>query len=190
MNKRSPVEHDVIEPVARRWSPRAFAPKAVPRAELLRVLEAARWAASCYNEQPWRFIVVTSDRPEAFAAALSCLRRGNQGWARLAPVLMFVLAKTTFSNTGGNNRHALHDVGQAVAQLSLQAAAQDLCVHQMAGVHPERVLETYGIRDLEVVSALALGYLGDLSRLPEDLRAKERRERTRKPLSELVLGGL
>ena len=189
---RNPVEHDVIEPIAKRWSPRAFADKPVETEKLLSVLEAARWAASSYNEQPWRFILATRDEPEAFEQLLSCLREGNQGWAKGAPVLLLGLAKKTFSNTGGENRHAQHDLGQAVAQLTLQAAALDLYVHQMAGILPDKAEEVFEVPDeFEVVSGIALGYVGNPESLPEDLQAKEGqgRGRTRKPLSDLVFEG-
>lgn len=186
---RNPVQREVLEPIAKRWSPRAFADKPVQQEKLLSLFEAARWAASSYNEQPWRFILATKGEPEAFDKVLSCLREGNQGWAKDAPVLMLTLVKKTFSNTGGENRHARHDLGQAVAHLALQAAALDLYIHQMAGILPDRAREVFEVPDeFEVVSSIALGYVGEPESLPEDLRAKEGqgRGRTRKPLSDLV----
>ena len=190
MAARNPVEHEVIEPIAKRWSPRAFADRPVEKEKLLSVLEAARWAASSYNEQPWRFIVATRDEPEAFEKLLSCLREGNQGWAKGAPVLLLGLVKKTFSNSGGDNRHARHDLGQAVAQLTLQAVALDLYVHQMAGILPDKAQEVFEVPDeFEVVSGIALGYVGDPETLPEDLQARERGERSRKPLGDLVFEG-
>ena len=189
MAVRNPVEHDVLEPIAKRWSPRAFADKPVEKEKLLRVLEAARWAASSYNEQPWRFILATQGEPEAFDKVLGCLREGNQNWAKSAPVLLLTLVKKTLSNTGGENRHARHDLGQAVAHLALQAAALDLYIHQMAGILPDKAREVFEVPDeFEVVSGIALGYVGNPESLPEDLQAKEGqgRGRTRKPLSDLV----
>ena len=186
----NPVTHDVIDPIKNRWSPRAFSDKPVETAKLLSVLEAARWAASSFNEQPWRFVVATREKSDEYERLLGVIKEKNQTWAKLAPVLMLVLAKKTFSNSGGENRHALHDVGQAVATLSLQAAALELYVHQMAGILPNKAREVFGVPDdMEVVSALALGYLGDVEQLPEDLQAKERRERSRKPLTELMFTG-
>lgn len=192
--KRNPVEHEVIAPIADRWSPRAFSPQPVEREKLLSVLEAARWAASSYNEQPWRFIVAAKDDPAEFSRVLSCFREGNQGWAKSAPVVMLVLAKKTFSGgskPGSNaNKHALYDTGAAVAQLSLQATALDLRVHQMAGILPDVSREVFDVpEDFEVVAGIALGYVGELSQLPEDLQAKEQGERKRKPLTEFVFGG-
>ncbi len=191
--KRNPVEHEVIAPVAGRWSPRAFSAEPVEREKLLSLLEAARWAASSFNEQPWRFVVALKDDPAEFEKVLSCFKEGNQSWAKNAPVVMLVLSKKTFSRSKGgdnHNRHALYDTGAAVAQLSLQATALDLCVHQMAGILPDRARAVFGVPDeFEVTAGLALGYLGDPAQLPEDLQAKERGERSRKPLSELVFSG-
>ena len=197
--KRNPVEHEVIVPIAERWSPRAFSSKPVEREKLLSVLEAARWAASSYNEQPWRFIVATKNDPgkggsTEFKQVLTCFREGNSSWAGAAPVIMLVLAKKTFSGgskPGSNaNKHALYDTGAAVAQLSLQATALGLRVHQMAGILPDKARETFNIpEDFEVVAGLALGYAGDPAQLPKDLQAKERGERTRKPLSDFVFAG-
>jgi len=186
----NPVNHNVIEPVKKRWSPRAFSNKAVEESKLLSVLEAARWSASSFNEQPWRFMVATQENADEFERLLSVIKEKNQTWAKLAPVLMLVLAKKTFSNSGGENRHALHDAGQAVATLSLQAAALELYVHQMAGILPDKAKEVFSVPDdMEIVSALALGYLGNVEQLPEDLQVKEGRERSRKPLSKLVFTG-
>lgn len=102
------------------------------------MLEAARWAPSCYNEQPWRFLVATKDDPEQFEKLLGCLFAMNQEWARSAPMLMITVARSTFTQGGKPNRHALHDVGQAIAQLTVQARAQGLYVHQMAGFSQKR----------------------------------------------------
>lgn len=180
----------LLEAVRRRWSPRAFAPRPVPRDDLRTLLEAARWAPSSFNEQPWRFLVAEKDDPDGFARALSCLREKNRAWAESAPVLLLTLAKRSFSNTGGANRHAWHDVGLAMGQLSVQATALGLYLHQMAGILPERVREAYAVpEDFDPVTGVAVGYLGDPETLPEDLRAKERRERRRRPLEELAFAG-
>lgn len=186
----NPTDHEVLEVVARRWSPRAFSPRPVEREKLLSLFEAARWAASSRNEQPWRFIVATKNEPEAHARMLSCLKESNQLWAQRAPVLALSVARVTFARTGGHNKYAFHDVGQAVAQLALQATALRLCVHQMGGIYPERAAEVYAVPDgYEVVAGIALGYLGDPAQLPEDVRTREGRPRQRKSLSELVFSG-
>lgn len=184
---RNPTRHPVMTVIAQRWSPRAFADKAIAQEDLASVLEAARWAASSFNEQPWRFIIATKDQPEAYARLLSCLREANQSWAQLAPVLILALTKKTYSNSGGANKHAWHDLGQALAHLTLEAANRDIYVHQMGGIYPERARELYQVPDdYDIATGLALGYQGDINLLPEDLRSKELRERSRKALQELV----
>jgi nitroreductase len=183
----NPVNHDVSEAVAKRYSPRAFSSKAVPREILLTLLEAARWSASSYNEQPWRFILATKEHPQDFETMLSCLHEGNQAWASHAPVLLLTLAKTTLTQNGKHNKHAWHDVGQAVATLALEAVSHDLYLRQMGAIYPDKVRELYDVpAEFDVVSGVALGYRGDIDRLPEDLQIRERRERLRKPLEELV----
>jgi len=188
--KTAGVDPDVHELIRRRWSPRAFADRPVAPDVLRRVLAAARWAPSAYNEQPWRFIVARREDPEAFDRLLACLNEGNRRWAQRAPVLMLVLAQRTFSHSGAPNSHAWYDTGQAVAYLTLQATALGLYVHQMAGILPDEARRRCAIpEDYDVVVALALGYLGDPARLPEDLQARERSPRTRRPLTELVYEG-
>lgn len=180
----------VLEPIRRRWSPRAFSERPVDPKKLKSLFEAARWAASSANEQPWRFILAVKGEPDAFATALLCLRERNRNWARYAPVLAFSLTKTVYSNSGGVNRYAWHDVGLAVASLSIQAASVGLQVHQVGGFYPEKVRTTYQLpAEYEPVSGLVIGYPGSPHHLPPDLQEKERRERTRKPLSELVFCG-
>ncbi|MEH2333620.1 nitroreductase family protein [Nostoc sp.] len=127
--------HDLIRG---RWSPRAFSNRTVERDKLLSLLEAARWAASSYNEQPWSLIVATQDQPSEYARLLSCLLEFNQSWAQSAPVLMLSVAKLHFDRNGKENRHAFHDVGAAASNLATQAIALDLFVHQMAGFDAQK----------------------------------------------------
>jgi nitroreductase len=186
----NPVEKKVIDVVAKRFSPRAYSSKAVEKEKLLTVLEAARWSASSYNEQPWRFIVSTKENPEAFEKMLSVANDWNQKWATLAPVLILTVAKKTFSHNGNPSKHAWHDVGQAVATLALEAAQHDLYIHQMGGIHTDKARELFNIpEDFDVVSLFTLGYLGDIKDLPEEFHKSEQRKRERKPLSELVFEG-
>lgn len=183
----NPVEEKVIQSVAKRFSPRAYSSKSVEKEKLLTVLEAARWSASSYNEQPWRFMVATKENPEAFQKMLSVANEWNQKWARLAPVLVLTIAKKTFSHTGKVSKHAWHDVGQAVATLALEAAQHDLYIHQMGGIDADKARELFHVPDdFDVVSMFTLGYLGDINDLPEEFHRSERRKRERKPLSELV----
>lgn len=190
MERRRDAAHPIHDLLARRWSPRAFADRPVERDKLLSLLEGARWAPSSNNEQPWHFIVATKDDPEGFARLLDCLVEKNQSWAKAAPVLMMSVASTVFSRNGKPNRHALHDVGQAVADLTVQATALGLYVHQMAGFSVDKARETYGVpATAEPVAAIAVGYLGDPGTLPPDLREREGVLSTRKPIEEFVFTG-
>lgn len=179
--------HDLIR---RRWSPRAFADRPVEPEKFGSLLEAARWAASSNNEQPWRFILATRERPEDFARLLGCLKESNQVWARQAPALMLSVARLTFADDGEPNRHALYDVGQAVASMAIQATALGLVIHQMAGFFPDKARAEFGIPgDFEPVTAIAIGYQGDPATLPERQRLRELAPREREPLSRLVFAG-
>ncbi|HEX8282889.1 MAG TPA: nitroreductase family protein [Pyrinomonadaceae bacterium] len=176
--------HDLI--LGRR-STLAFSGRAVSDEDLRSLLEAARWASSSYNEQPWHFIVATRDRPAEFERLLGCLVPGNAEWAGRAPVLMLSVAKLAFDRGGAANRHALHDVGQAAANLSIQASALGLSVHQMGGFDASKARAEFRIPEgFEPVAALAVGYPGDPEELPEALRAREQAPRTRRQLSEFV----
>jgi nitroreductase len=180
-----------IEPLLQqRWSPRAFADRPVESEKLLRLLEAARWAASCANQQPWYFIVATKEDATEYARLLGCLRENNQQWAAHAPVLMVSVAKLSFDMNGQPNRYAFHDVGLAAANLIVQATALGLFVHQMAGFYPDKVRELYGVPDdFEPVAGIVLGYPGDPATLSEELRQRELAPRVRKPLETFVFQG-
>lgn len=188
---RNAITHYPIHPLlAARWSPRAFAPRPVERETLGALLEAARWAASCFNEQPWRFIIATREDAVAHARLLACLTEGNRSWAHLAPVLGLGIASTTFTHNGKPNRHAWHDLGLATAQLTVEAMARGLYVHPMAGILPEVARETYGIPPgYDVATGLAIGYLGDPTMLPPAKRDAETAPRVRRPLSGTVFSG-
>ena len=178
--------------IRERRSPLAFSGAQVTGGELQALLEAARWAASSYNEQPWRFVIGDRHRNlEAFDRVLSTLMPGNAIWAGKAPVLMVVVAKTTFSHNGAPNRHARYDTGAAVAQLSLEATALGLGVHQMGGFDPEKARTALNIPDgFEAVAVLAIGRPGDASELSRDLQARDSTARSRRPLDELVFDGV
>ena len=185
--KRATTDHEVLDVIAARWSPRAFQDRPVESEKVLRCLEAARWAPSCYNEQPWRFMVATPDDGPGFQRMLACLLEGNRKWAGEAPVLMLTFAKRTFTRGGKPNRTNEHDLGLGVAQLVLQAQAVGLHTHQMAGIDLDRIRTTYDIPDdFDPVAALALGYRAAPDRLAPDLAERERQPRGRKPLHELV----
>ena len=187
MEKPAPVDHPIEEILKRRWSPRAFSDRRVEHQKLQSLFEAARWAASSFNEQPWSFIVATKDNSEEYATLLSCLTEKNQQWAQLAPVLMVSVAKLTFEKNGKPNRHAFHDVGMAVANMIVQATAFGLYVHQMAGFSVEKVRETYSVPEgFEPVAAIAIGYPDDPNVLPEQFRQQEIGPRQRKPIVSFI----
>lgn len=179
--------HDLI---CSRWSPRAFSDRTVEDDKLRIMLEASRWAASSYNEQPWSFIIATKDQPAEYSDLFSCLVEFNQSWANSAPVLILSVAKLHFDNNGKENHHAFHDVGAASCNLAIQALALDLFVHQMAGFDSAKARSLFNIPDgYEPVAMMAVGYLGDPQILPDSLREKELAPRIRKPLTESVFSG-
>ncbi len=189
MEKPADVQYPIHELLRRRWSPRAFAGRPVEPEVLRSLFEAARWAPSSSNAQPWYFIAATRDNREEFDRVLSCLVEGNIAWAKDAPVLMISVAKLTFDN-GKPNRCAYHDVGQAAADLTLEATARDLFVHQMAGIHVDKAREVLGIPEgYDPVAAIALGYPGDPEELSEPYHGRELAPRSRKPLASFVFNG-
>lgn len=190
MPDRNPVEFDLIPTIRSRWSPYEFSDKPVEAVKLKTLFDAARWSANSFNEQPWRYMVATKDQPEEYLKMLSCLMESNQAWAKHVPVLMLSFAKKTFSRDGKPNRVAIHDVGAASAQLTLQAEALGLHVHQMAGIEMGKIRSTYGVPDdFEPVAAVAVGYPGINRDLDEAIRQRDTKPRTRKPLGEFVYGG-
>jgi nitroreductase len=188
--KIAPAEHPIHELMARRFSPLAFSDRPVETAQLLSVLEAGRWAASCFNEQPWSFIVATKDHLVQYQQMLECLMEKNREWAGKAPVLMISVAKLNFDHSGKPNRHAMHDVGQAVANMSLQATSMGLFVHQMAGFDVEKTRRTYEIPAThEPVAAIAVGYGGDPNSLSDHFKQRALSPRSRKKLGDFVFSG-
>ena len=189
MQKPAANDFPILDQLRSRWSPRAFSSRPVPPESLRSLMEAARWAPSCFNAQPWRFILATQKQKEDFTAALSCLNGWNRGWAATAPLLLIAVARLNFDD-GSANRHALYDTGQAMAQLIVQASALGLFAHQMAGILTERIKQTYRLpEDYEAVCLAAIGYYGDTDSLENSVRKKELERRERKPLSEIVFAG-
>ena len=187
-----PASTDVVlhELIRNRWSPRAFAEKGVPPEVLRSLFEAARWAPSSNNEQPWAYLVATKDDAEEFAKMLDVLVEFNSNWAKHAPVLALSIVHLKTQREGKPNRVALHDVGSASAQLTFEANARGLQVHQMAGFDAAKARQVFAIpADWEPVAAIAIGYPGNPESLPDKLRERELAPRTRKPLSEFVMTG-
>jgi len=190
MHKPAPSDFPVHQLITDRWSPRAFADKSVSPDVLRSLFEAARWAPSSSNEQPWAYLVATRDDHETFAKMLSVLVEFNAGWAKGAPVLALAVAKLNFAKNDAPNRNAHYDTGAASALLSVEATARGLAVHQMAGFDPAKAREAFAIpAGWEAIAAIAIGYPGDPNSLPQPLKDRELAPRTRKPLSEFVMSG-
>lgn len=190
MQKPAPVDFPVHELIRNRWSPRAFADKVIPHDLLRSLFEAARWAPSSYNEQPWAYLVATRDDKESFTKMLGVLVEFNAGWAKSAPVLAIAVSELAFAKNNAPNRNAQYDTGAATALLSVEATAHGLAVHQMAGFDPEKARQVFAIPPgWEAIAALAIGYPGDPDSLPQRLKEGELAPRTRKPLAEFVMGG-
>ena len=188
MEKPAATEFPIHELLARRWSPRAFAERPVEREKLLALFEAARWAPSCYGDEPWSYIVARKqDDGEAYERLLGCLVEGNRVWAQAAPVLALSVARAAFARNGQPNPHAWHDVGAASMSLCVEATALGLFVHQMAGFDAAQARAQFGIpQGFDPVAALAIGYPGETQSLPEKLRQREMAPRLRKPVAEFL----
>lgn len=186
--KKAPAVEGVLPAVLNRWSPRSFAERAVSPEDLKKVFEAARWAASSFNEQPWRYLVGTRGS-ETYKKIFSTLIGFNQSWAGSASVLILGVASTKFSHNGTPNGYALYDLGAASSYLTLQAAALGLTTHQMAGFDQEAARKAFEIpEDYALGAVIALGYQGEPAALGhEQMISMEIAPRERKPLSELVL---
>jgi nitroreductase len=184
--KHAPEVHGVDDLIRRRWSPRTYADKEIPAAELKKLFEAARWAASSSNEQPWRFLVGRRG-DDTYQKIFNALVEFNQSWAKSAPVLVLSVAKNIFTNNGKPNAYGMHDTGAASATLALQATAIGLHTHSMAGFDREQLRASFAIpSDYEIGAVTAIGYLGDPATLPEHLQKMEVSPRQRKPVEEFV----
>lgn len=173
--------------LAERWSPRAFDPaRPVEREKILAFLEAARWSASCFNEQPWH-IIVGEKGAAAWQKIYDALVPANQAWCITSPLLLLFVAKQNFTYNDSPNKHGVYDTGQSAAYLTVQATADGLYVHQMAGFSPEKARELFAIPEGYLpITVAAVGYMGELSALPEKYQESEIAPRTRKPLAEIA----
>ena len=190
MHKRAPTDFPVHDFIAERWSPRAFSDKPVAPDVLQSLFEAARWAPSSSNEQPWGYIVATKDDAENFAKLVSVLVPSNVTWAQHAPVLALAVAELAFAKSGSPNRNAQYDVGAASAWLTVEATSRGLFVHQMGGYDHDKARQVFQIpADWDPIAAMAIGYPGDPDSLPQPLRDREVAPRTRKPISQFVMSG-
>ncbi len=184
--KNAETDHPVSELIAKRWSARAFSTRPVEKSKLLSILEAARWAPSSRNEQPWRYIVFTNDNPEMLRKAQSVLKEIND-YAKRAPILICAITKKTYSENGSLNRLHFHDLGAANENMFLEAFHQGLIMHEMGGFDVEKAREIFDVpEDYEVGIMIAIGYQDTYHVLPDRLREKAFAPRLRKPLSEIA----
>jgi len=179
-------QYPVMDVIANRWSPYVFADRPVARDDLMSLFEAARWAASSYNEQPWRYIVGTRENPDSHARVLGCFVESNQAWAKHAPVLALGVISLQFERNGKPNAAAQHDLGLASASLTLEATTRGLSVHQMIGILPDHAKEIFDVPDgYQVLTGLAIGYAGDPQAL-ERFGARDQAARSRRPVAKFV----
>jgi nitroreductase len=190
LNKTAPTDYNLHTLLKARWSPRAFAPKAVETEKIRRMLEAARWSPSSSNEQPWRFIVGTNN-DETYKKIFDTLVEFNQLWAKTAPLLMLAIGNTrSLKDPSKPNNIYKYDVGQAVAHLTFQATADGLYVHQMGGFDTKKAAEVFDVpAGFEVLTAIAVGYIGDPEVLHPNLKSMEYNERERQALEKMVFAG-
>lgn len=188
LRKPANAEHPIHELISQRWSPRAFSAQPVEPAKLKTVFEAARWAASGGNKQPWYFIYATKENTEAFERITSALFEGNVIWAKEAPLLIVMVAKR--GEYVGHEYITYYELGMAVGNLVTQAVELGLVTHQMGGFDPAKARENLNIPEgYDPIAIMALGYPGNHATLPDALREREIAERIRKPQNEFVFEG-
>jgi nitroreductase len=188
--KKAVTDYPIQHALSDRWSPYGFEDRPVAEADLCSLFEAARWAASSYNEQPWNYLVATREDPREFERLLGCLVEANQAWAKAAPVLVLGVVSLRSAKNNQANRAAVHDLGLAAGNLSVEATARGLSVHQMIGILPDKAREVYQIpAHYEAWTALAIGYKADPATLPEALKERDLAPRQRRPLGKFVFTG-
>jgi nitroreductase len=186
IENKAKTDFPIHQLIAKRWSARAFSTRPVERSKLLTVLEAARWAPSSRNEQPWRYIVFTNDNPQTLKKAQSVLKEIND-YAKRAPILICAITKRTYSDNGNPNRLYFHDLGAANENMFLEAFNQGLIMHEMGGFDVQKAREVFNVPpDYEIGIMIAIGYQDTYHVLPERLKEKAFTPRPRKPLSEIV----
>lgn len=186
ITKTAKTDYPINELISRRWSARAFSTKPVERSKLLSILEAARWAPSSRNEQPWRYIVFTNDNPEKLKKAQSVLKEIND-YAKRAPILICAITKRTYSDNGISNRLHFYDLGAANENMFLETFNQGLIMHEMGGFDVQEAREVFNIpEDYEIGVMIAIGYQDTYDVLPDRLKEKAFTPRIRKPISEIA----
>ena len=188
--KKAVTDYPIQQALADRWSPYGFEDRPVAEADLCSLFEAARWAASSYNEQPWNYIVATKENSKEFEQLLSCLVEANQAWAKAAPVLVLGVVSLRFAKNAKDNRAAVHDLGLASGNLVMEATTRGLSVHQMIGILPDKAREVYQIPEhFEAWTAMAIGYNADPATMPTALKERDMAPRQRRPLRDFVFAG-
>ena len=185
--KKAETAVSINDQLALRWSGRAYDPaRRVDRIHILALLEAARWAPSCYGDQPWRYVVCNrDDNRDAWQRALDCLVPGNQSWARHAPILILVAADNLFQHNSEPNRWAQYDTGAASMSLCVQATGLGLMVHQMGGFDAQAATAAFGLpQHCTPMAMMAVGYQLAQDQIPDDLREREIAARKRRPIAE------
>jgi nitroreductase len=173
----------ILEIIQERWSPYSFSSAHVEEFKLKAMFEAAGYAPSCRNEQPWIFVYATRENTRIFADYLEFMTDSNKVWAKEAYAIIISMARTKFALNGKPNRWAFHDTGMAVQNLLLQALAMDIYVHQMAGYSIEKVKEYFKLDEtIEPVAVMAVGYIGDGNLLSPELLKRDEKRRPRKSL--------
>ncbi len=187
MKKSATTEVEINETIANRWSPRAFDPEYIMDDNAICALfEAARWAPSCFGDQPWRFILFNKSDATAFSGALNCLSVGNQDWAMDASILILVCAKKNFNHNGEANRFNQYDTGAASENICLQAQYMNLSAHQMGGFDQTKASNLAAIpEDIDILSFMAVGKILDHSKMSDSQKERETAPRKRKPLEEV-----
>ncbi len=183
--KKAETSVPITPLLAARWSGRAYDPeRPLNREQLLALLEAARWAPSCYGDQPWRFIVCDRHADDAaWKKLFDCLAEGNQGWAVNVPVLVLVVADGKFGHNDKPNRWGQYDSGAAAMSVCMQATDMGLMAHQMGGFNADAARSAFNVPEqCTPMSVMALGYQLPLERIPEESRERELAVRRRKPL--------
>ena len=188
--KTASPDRPIHKLLSQRWSPYCFSARPVSEEDLGSLFEAARWAASSYNEQPWTYFVATRATPDDHETLLSCLLPANQEWAKAAPVLVLGVVSLKFAKNQKDNRAAVHDLGLASANLVMEATARGLSVHQMIGILPERARELLHIPEhYEAWTAMAIGYESADGESPDALRQRDLAPRERKSVDRFVFTG-
>jgi len=189
LNKPAQTDHPINALLSQRFSPYAFDPqREVADEDLAALFEAVRWTMSSYNAQPWRYIVGVKGRDDKWEKIHACLVEGNQPWTENAPVLVLGLVKTHFDHNGTFNKSAEHDLGAASAMLTVEATARGLAVHQMIGIEPDKVIETFAPGEgIVPLTGLAIGYVGTPEVIPATYAERDANPRSRLKQDEFLL---